>query len=277
MSGNSTAPKVMLLTPEEASRLLEHNTLNRPLNDQHVKRLANQIIAGKWRFNGDTIKISDDHQVLDGQHRLWAVLEAKTAITTIIVGGIARDAFATIDTLRKPRSGGDVLALMGATGNKSSTAAALTWLIRWQKGILETYKQPAHRIENSDIEHAFINNPGITRALERCSPLRGTASPALVGFFYYILSNRSPELAERMVYTMENPAGIAMSDPYFRLRMYFVSDHQRKDALVTIALMIKATNAAYHGREIKVLRWQNQGQNPEEFPRLEVITHNTPV
>ena len=91
------SPRVILLTPEEATRLLEHNTLNRPLNDTHVKRIATQIIEGKWRFIGDTIKISDDDAVLDGQHRLWAVVESKISVETILVKGIKREAFATID------------------------------------------------------------------------------------------------------------------------------------------------------------------------------------
>src|SRR5580692_2847485 len=99
----------IMLTPEMAVQFLEHNTLNRPLSDQHVKRLVGQIIGGKWKFNGDTIKISKGGGILDGQHRLWAVVESKVSIETGLVMGIEKDAFATIDTLRKPRSGADVL------------------------------------------------------------------------------------------------------------------------------------------------------------------------
>src|SRR5690606_5321337 len=80
-----TAPEKIVLTPDTAVRLLERNTLNRPLSDQHVKRIASQISAGKWRFNGDTIKLSECGDVLDGQHRLWAVIEAKKPVETLIV------------------------------------------------------------------------------------------------------------------------------------------------------------------------------------------------
>ena len=199
------------------------------------------------------------------------MVEAKTSIKTIIVHGIERDAFATIDTLRKPRSGGDVLALVGATRHRSVMSASLQWLLRWQRGTLENYKSPQNRIENSDIEMAYENNPGIARAIERVMSLRGLANPSVVGFFYYILANRSPELAERMVHTLENPAGISINDPFFRLRMYFSSDHlKRKDPVVSIALMVKTANAAYYAREVKSLSWRNQGQAPEAFPKLEV-------
>src|SRR5216683_3522813 len=123
----SETPQIVTITPEMAMNLLEHNTLNRPLNDQHVQRISRQIIDGKWRFNGDTIKIADTNDVLDGQHRLWAVIEAKKPIETIIVYGIARDAFATIDTLRKPRSFADVVALNGTARHRNYVASALTW------------------------------------------------------------------------------------------------------------------------------------------------------
>lgn len=261
----------LTISPELATTLLEHNRLNRPLNDQHVQRIARQIIDDKWRFNGDTIKIAEGGDVLDGQHRLWAVIEAKKPIETILVRGVAREAFATIDTLRKPRSGSDILALAGATRYRNHASSALSWLLRWQRNCLEDYKAPHNKIENSDIETAFANNPGIIRAVERAAGLRSLANPAIMGFFYYILTNRNAELAERLMVTLETPAGIGVTDPFFRLRAYFLADHnKRKEPLVTIALAIKAANAAERNVKINVLSWKNQGKNPEAFPTLDV-------
>lgn len=264
------APQVVTITPDDAREMLEFNKANRPLNDQHVKRIAHQIKDGKWKFNGDTIKISEGNDILDGQHRLWAIFEAGIPVETIVVRGIKADAFATIDTLRKPRSGSDVLALMGVTTQRSTISVALQWLIRWQRKILEVYKAPSNRIENSDIEQAYNDNPGIARAAERANRLRGVGNPGLLAFFYYVLTNRNPDLAERMMFTLENPSGIGINDAFFRLRVYFVSDKSRKDALVTIALMIKAANAAFEERDVKALSWRNQGANPEPFPTLDV-------
>lgn len=264
------APRVAIVTPEDAMALLESNGSNRPLNDQHVKRIARQIEGGKWKFNGDTIKVSSTNDILDGQHRLWAIIEAKTAVETIIVRGIEPDAFATIDTMRKPRSGSDVLALMGATNHRSTISVALQWLTRWQRKCLENYRAPINRIENSDVEQAYRNNPGINRAAEAASRLRGLANPGLIAFFYFILTNRNPDLAERMLHTLEKPAGVDINDPFFRLRVYFTSDKARKEPLTTIAFMIKAANAAHEGREIKTLNWRSQGSVPEPFPTLNV-------
>lgn len=265
------ATEIVTLTPESAVKLLEHNTLNRPLSDGHVQRIAKGIIEGKWRFNGDTIKIADTGDVLDGQHRLWACIEAKRPIETIIVRGVARDAFATIDTLRKPRTGGDVLALNGLTRYRSVAAAALQWLIRWQAGRIVDWKAPELRVENSHIEAAFADNPGIVPAVARATQLRGLANPSIMAFFYYILVTRNPELAERMMQTLEDPAGVGVNDPFFRLRVYFTADHhKRKEPLTTIALAIKAANAAAAKKQIQQLNWRSQGKIAEAFPTLEV-------
>jgi len=278
MSGTATVTKMqpnkfrvekVTLTPELAVQLLEHNQLNRPLSDTHVRRIAGQIIAGKWKYNGDTIKISDTGDVLDGQHRLWSVIESKTSIDTIIVYGIEREAFATIDTVRKIRSGADTLALNGVSRYRNIISSALTWLLRYQRGI-ENYRAPQNKVENSDIEAAWMAHPSMARAVERAMSLRRLANCSIVAFFYYVLSNRNMDLAERMMATLEHPEGVSVDDPFFRLRAYFTADHHaHKDPLMTIALMIKAANAAAAHKRIKTLVWRNQGKCAEEFPTLE--------
>lgn len=263
-------PQVMVISPEEAAHLLDCNTQNRPLNQTHVNRIARQIIDGKWKFNGDTIKISSNNDILDGQHRLWAIMEAKIPVETIVVKGIEADAFSTIDTLRKPRSGADILSLIGVTNHRSTISGALQWLIRWQRGCVVEYRAPHNRLENSDIEEAFKQNPGIAHAAERCNKLRNVASPSLMAFFYYILSNRNPDLAERLLHTLEFPAGVGMDDPFFKLRVHFLAAGKRRDPISTIALMVKSANAAEEGRSVKVLKWQNYGALSEDFPKLKV-------
>lgn len=263
----------VLLTPDMATSLLEHNQLNRPVKDQHVKRIADQIVRGKWRFNGDTIKVSDDGGILDGQHRLWAVIESKTPVETIIIRGIAREAFATIDTVRAPRSGGDTLSLLGVARHRNIVSGALSWYIRYRRGVLETYRAPQNRVENSDIETAFDQNRNIVKAVEQAMRVRRLANPSVLSFVYYVAANRNPALAARMIAVLENPAGVSVNDAFFLLRSHFASgyDPKKRDPVQSIALAFKALNAAHIGAELKRLTWQSQGQNAEAFPKLDII------
>jgi hypothetical protein len=264
----STLEKIVL-TPESAAELLNHNTMNRPLRQPHVNRIAAQIASGKWQFNGDTIKISQGGDVLDGQHRLWAIMEAKVPVETIVVRGIERDAFATMDAVRQIRTGADTVARLGQVGRRNEIATALTWLTRWQRDKMEAFRDPRNRIENSDIEEAFKAHPQIVRAVERCARFRGLVNVGTLAFTYYVITNRKSELAERMLETLENPTAIGIDDPFFRLRSYFVDDRgKRKEPLTIIAYIFKAANAAAFDDKIRVLKWSNQGTHGESFPKL---------
>lgn len=257
------------LTPQMAAGLLEANQHNRPIRDQHVKRIANQIKDGRWRFNGDTIKIASTGDVLDGQHRLWACIEAQTPIDTILVSGIEKDAFATIDTIRSMRSGSDVLALAGVDHHARFAAEGLKWVLRWQRGVIESWRAPANRIENSDVEDAFEKHPRILNAADRAAKLRGLANPSIMTFVFYVLGNRNWELGERMFDTLRNPVKVRVNDPFFQLRRYFLNTDRKKDPVVTIALCFKAINAAHKKRDVSVLNWKNQGSKVEAFPQLD--------
>lgn len=264
--------EIVTLTPDAAKSLLEGNQLNRPLNQNHVDRIARQIRTGKWKFNGDTIKIADSGDVLDGQHRLWAIFEAGMPVETIVVHGVPRDAFSTVDTLRRPRNGADILSLNGVAGPRSIAAAALTWLIRWQKSAIVNYRDPKNKVENSDIEEAYAHHPGIVEAVIRAKQSAGKIyPPSVLGFVYYILANRNQDIADRFLDTLENPSGASIRDPFFRLRANLLDiKHARRDAVTVIAWCIKAANASKAGEKLERLKWANSGQFKEEFPKLKV-------
>lgn len=263
--------EMTLITPELAMELLEFNTLNRPLSDGHVKRIARQITEGKWKTNGDTIKISDSKKVVDGQHRLWAIAEAKVAVWSLIAYGVEEDAFNTVDTIRKNRSGADILSRHGVGVARNVTASALAWLLRYQRGVLQNYRAPANKIENSDIEDAWEKHPGIAKAVERCGCLRRLANVSIMAFVFYLVSNRDPYLAESLVTVLHTPGNVGVDHPFMRLRFYLTQDRTKDlDPVETIAVTFKALNAVKLRKEVKRLTFQRHGATPEKFPELEV-------
>lgn len=260
----------IILTPEIAMEMLEANKHNRPLRQSLINRITDQIRRGKWKFNGDTIKISTTFDVLDGQHRLWAVCEAKRPVETLVVFGIDREAFDTIDTLRNYRSASDTVALEGVARHRAILATALSWLVRYERGVMLEYKQPKNRIENADVKEALRANPNIAAAAERVSRLRRLINPGLLAFHYYIVASQNTALADEMVDVLSDPGRTAINHPYFQLRAHLASEHTLKEPVKTTALMIKASNAAYRGDKLAALEWRPQGRNPERFPTLDV-------
>ena len=100
------------ITPKRAKELLTGNEKNRRLTPGLVSFLAEEIRAGRWDANnGETIKLNGK-TLIDGQHRLHAVIAAGQPVKMAIMSGVSNDAFDTID-LGKRRSLGDTLQRQG--------------------------------------------------------------------------------------------------------------------------------------------------------------------
>lgn len=102
----------MLITPAIARAFLANNHHNRPIKRHRVRQYAADIKAGRWEENGETIKIAKDGSVLDGQHRLLAIVQSDTPARMLVVQGLPRSVFATIDQ-GVLRNTGDLMAVSG--------------------------------------------------------------------------------------------------------------------------------------------------------------------
>lgn len=106
--------EVKEITPELAKDILEnHNNLNRNRNKEHVKALLNNMKQGTWRFNGDTIRFDRDGELIDGQHRLAALVEFGKPLPVIVVKGFDKETIRTIDQEIKPRNLADLFKMNG--------------------------------------------------------------------------------------------------------------------------------------------------------------------
>lgn len=104
--------EVLSVSPELAAQWLTLNTNNRPLSKNAVQQLAAQIQRGEWQLTHQGIAFDEDDVLIDGQHRLAAVVKASRAVPMTVTHGVPRTAFTVMDTGRK-RTGRDALALVG--------------------------------------------------------------------------------------------------------------------------------------------------------------------
>ena len=107
-------------TPSYANRVLSKiNVGNRKISKQRVAEYKKDMLSGNWRFNGDSIRVNDAGILIDGQHRLTAVVESGVSCEFLVIKGIATSAKHTIDT-GKGRTGGDALAIQAGVPFKES-------------------------------------------------------------------------------------------------------------------------------------------------------------
>jgi hypothetical protein len=86
-----------MFTPEMAHDALAHMRRNRPLRNQRVEAIKRDILRGKWRKNGETVKQGKDGLWDDGQHRFTAIYRAAVAVPMLVVRGIDHDDAFTVD------------------------------------------------------------------------------------------------------------------------------------------------------------------------------------
>lgn len=124
---------VRIFSVEELLDLRDHhNPANRHYSDAVVHRYANDMRAGLWRFNYDSIKLDAAGDVLDGQHRICAAIEATMPLLTAWIKGLDRDIMPSLDIGRRRTLQGALEA--GGAFRPPEYAATLRWLWRLVHG-----------------------------------------------------------------------------------------------------------------------------------------------
>jgi hypothetical protein len=124
--------QIVTMTSARAGLLLEKcNHHNRPCESTRVDMYMMEMLAGRWMFTGEAIKISRDGQLLDGQHRLRAVANSGVAIPMLIITGLDPRAQEVMDQ-GKPRTLSDALKLRGEH-DENNLAAALRSVAHYKR------------------------------------------------------------------------------------------------------------------------------------------------
>ena len=83
---------VETITPEIAREYLKSNTKNyRKMQRSHILQLAEDMKAGKWELNGEAIEFNEDGILVNGQHRLAAIVYANKPIQIAVIRGVKKD------------------------------------------------------------------------------------------------------------------------------------------------------------------------------------------
>jgi len=127
--------EIINLTPQKAKELLGRNIQNRPLRDVNISEYAHSMRSGEWKENGQGIIIDVKGVIKNGQHRMYAVIEADYSYETPLITGVEEDVMATID-IGKIRTLGDVLHLNGIK-NATQIAALTAKILTYKRGALK--------------------------------------------------------------------------------------------------------------------------------------------
>lgn len=74
--------------PERAAKYLDTMNGNRSVRQSHVDFLTAQMKTDKWRKTHQGIAFDKEGRLVDGQHRMWAVVESGVTVTIMVTRGI---------------------------------------------------------------------------------------------------------------------------------------------------------------------------------------------
>lgn len=253
----TTAP--VEVTPELARLWLEFNVNNRNVNPSRVAQIARDMTAGLWKQNGDSIRFDREGRLIDGQHRLLAVIESGRPLSTFVVRGLEPDAQTTIDT-GQARSAGQQLHLLGFSNSTKAASVVVTlWrLIHAADKVWAVSNMPS---KAEQIEFAVGNRGTITKAVDYGSEawreLRAKISAYGAAAAFIELSGRAEEFSDFHT-TLVRGTNLAAGDPRLEYRNRLVKSKSIKSAWDTqawAAMTVKAFNAYVTGKDIKTLRF----------------------
>jgi hypothetical protein len=238
------------LTPEMARLLLGGNESNRTISNAHVQRLVSDIKDGAWALNGESIKISGDGRLADGQHRCHAVILADKPIATVVTFGVDYDLRTTTDQ-GKTKTVGDYLSMESNTKSASTVAATARLLLAHRLGVryLGAVKSiiTKTRIRQEYYDNQKSIDAAVAFSVSNVSA-RAFGGQSFIAAAMVILSRKSPN-AEDFILQFIKGNDLKSGDPILVARERFIRE-PRMVMYERITLIIKAFDAWLDGREV---------------------------
>lgn len=234
------------ITPQRAAELLEMNTGNRALRRATVEAFARAILAGQWASTHQAIAINGS-ELLDGQHRLSAIVRAGVPVEMFVAYGVPSGAKKHIDT-GASRTVADVIKLAyGDSNGAKLQALATTWHLLDGGGLGRRWQ--AWEVEESHDLHAEES----TWASDRFN-VRGFNSGLFLGVLSWAYPCYPGKISE--FYAMVSTGNmLASGSPALRLREWVLTNKGQGGVVsrkATALRILTAARAHVEGRTLRV-------------------------
>ena len=244
------------VTPEDAIKMLELNPNNRPLNQNRVRKYADQMRSGNWQLNGESIIFAENGRLVDGQHRLNAIVTSGKTIETVVTRGVKKGAFETVDT-GTARTAGDLLGINGVTDTNCGVLASMISqdLILSAGYRLDVTGRAALRTPQK-VLRAHRKNSDYLKTLEWMIQFPKNTIPMgrrPLGILAYRMFQIDEKFSKSWLEGFLTGAEIPKGDTRLHLLKRFEQDRlnaTKLPRLIKMAMVIKAWNQARAGRQI---------------------------
>lgn len=269
--------RMVVVTPEIAEYWLspEINRSNRKVMLRHVKDISRDISNDRWMLNAQPISFTKDPfggdadglRLLNGQHRLRAVVDAGMDIEVPIAVNVSEDAFATFDTHAKKlvRTGDNPKSI---DDRVMMAAARLQW--REDNDISPYGTGPSPTA--SEFIDTLDRHPKMAtyfpRARRRGMVEMGSAG--VMTYFMYRVNREDPQIAPHFLDDLEFGENLTVENPVHKLRQEILKGRQKMTRKEILSRLLgtwedyrKYRNANYKPRQLN-RPVEGQGQDPDD-------------
>jgi hypothetical protein len=226
--------KMIMLTPDLAKEWLEcFNLSNRKIQKNHVNAIARDIKSGNWMMNAQPIVFSGNPfkgnaMLLNGQHRLQAVIKADMPIEILVATGVAEEAFSTFDTHARHSHGKYV-----AKGDERVLAAAakIQWRVDNGHSMFERITPSA-----SEIYKTIDAYPSLQDAfrMSRKKEMQEIGSAGILTYFIARIRRENDQMCDLFLDQLMSGEGLNEGNPVIKARTKLIGkrgDMSRKNVL----------------------------------------------
>lgn len=246
----SPRTELITITPAMATKWLATTKRNRSLSPATVKAYAADMRAGAWKITHQGIGFDVDGALVDGQHRLSAVIEADIPVTMPVTHGLPRDAQDVIDAPRV-RTVKDQLELIDGVKNAMGKAAVCKIVYALENNVRGSPKLTLHQTR----ELLTRDSERMDRVYAICWKTPLTAAPFVGGIVFAMGAGEKVfEFAE----LVRNGEGLKKGDPAHTLRDFLLMGRQfagpAEGRMGVTFCVLRAVHAYIHGEKLNVLR-----------------------
>lgn len=204
----------MTITPAIAMDMLKHNHKNRRIIRSHVETFARDIVEGRWAQSIEPITFSKTGRLLNGQHRLEAVVLADAPIEALVLRGLEEQAFETYDIQQKKAPMIDDL-IGSTTGDRNiiQSATTLYWRRHTKPNLPMTAKPSVGELRQILTEH-----PDLVEHRLLARRLQTIAKASAILYSAYLITQEDPELGEKFLGQLEHGNDLGTGHPVLDLR-----------------------------------------------------------
>lgn len=244
--------KVVTITPKMASDWIAKNNRNRNIRSSLVNLYARDMSTKNWQFTGEAIKFDLDGNLLDGQHRLLAIVKAGVSIPMLVIRELHHEAQSVMDSGAK-RSAGDALGLRGHK-NATTVAAIARFAL-----ILDGRVERGNAVSHSEIGEWVDANPNVVEAASFAMHARTSIDlrPSVTGLAWLILSQVDPHACGDFFEALMNQSTSGKGDPrstLLRRIAHARRSGERLSANAQLQFVIRAWNSWRKNEQLHVLK-----------------------